>query len=863
VMTLSKSLDLISLDGSVPLLLRWNALEALQHFFPRPGSRAPVAPATGGTEESLKDATQDVALLLLVIILWLLDFDVDFGLGRHLYSTQLEIGVLRGHQQQNPKTFFPCPEAARSLLRKHCRLLAAVLEAMWGRVSESLFRRDMLGPTFGHTAASITGLLLIEKLAMEWLFPPWIPTIEDFEARVGKSTAVGIMAVANSTITFWGIGLLFALPPLLGWRRWKIQQLPSSSVTVLLLFLPALMAQSAVGATLGAAALLGGCAFLAPSTPHAASAPAQLRGATKGASSTAGATAPLAGAALLATAAALARPAESATTRRAAVKKKGVKVVHGKEIPWNLFTPKAPYPGKVIENDVHPQTLTEETGDANWETCHVTFDHDGKVPYIEGQSIGVIAPGPDKKGETPARIRLYSIASSAVGDNQNSKTVSLCVKRVVEVDGKFANREKGEDKPDKAGTAYPENQVYRGVCSNHICDMSPGDDVMITGPTGAEMLLPEDPEANIIMLATGTGIAPMRSYCRLLFHDDAGASGDGRKFKGKAWLFMGVPYSKSLLYDDEHQDYKKNYPDQFRYDYAVSREQKNAAGQKMYIQTKMAEYADELWDLMQDEKTHVYMCGLKGMESGMAECFGPIAEKAGKDWAEFAKAMKKADRYHVEAPLQDHRILRYPSAEGFAKVSMQDRSLDMKMLKRSLPLIAFNFVLQVVVGVPFLIYLLPASSLDWHALPSTETLARDITVWLLVEEVCFFYVHRWLHQDKRMYAAVHKLHHTWTAPISIVAIYCHPFEHLVSNIIPVLLGPLICRSHAASFGVFLSVGTVHTLAVHSGYWFCDDNGMHDEHHAKFNVNFGVTGMMDKWYGTYQPYIGWEVLKDVP
>ncbi|CAE7605966.1 LFNR2, partial [Symbiodinium pilosum] len=62
----------------------------------------------------------------------------------------------------------------------------------------------------------------------------------------------------------------------------------------------------------------------------------------------------------------------------------------------------------------------------------VTFDHGGNVPYIEGQSIGVIAPGPDKKGETPARIRLYSIASSAVGDDETSKTVSLCVKRVVE-----------------------------------------------------------------------------------------------------------------------------------------------------------------------------------------------------------------------------------------------------------------------------------------------------------------------------------------------------------------------------------------------------------------------------------------------
>merc|ERR1712151_895056 len=332
-----------------------------------------------------------------------------------------------------------------------------------------------------------------------------------------------------------------------------------------------------------------------------------------------------------------------------AVKKKGVRVVEGKEIPWNLFNPKAPYTGKVVANNVHPQTLTEDTGDANWETTHVTFDHGGNVPYIEGQSIGVIAPGPDKKGESPAKIRLYSIASSAVGDDQTSNTVSLCAKRVVELDGKFANREVGDDKPDKAGTHYPENKVYRGVCSNHICDMSVGDDVLITGPTGAEMLLPEDPEASIIMLATGTGIAPMRSYCRLLFHDKAGANADGtRKFKGLAWLFMGVPYSKSLLYDDEQKAYKEKYPDQWRFDYAVSREDKNEAGQKMYIQTKMAEFREELWELMQKPNTHIYMCGLKGMESGMEECFSPIAEKNGLVWKEFAKGMKKADRYHVE-----------------------------------------------------------------------------------------------------------------------------------------------------------------------------------------------------------------------
>ena len=144
------------------------------------------------------------------------------------------------------------------------------------------------------------------------------------------------------------------------------------------------MAQAAaVGALLGAST-----AFLAPS---AAPAPAPaLRGAPHSSRDSTGpglAGAAGVGAAALGLGLLAARPAATAC-RAAAVKKKGVKVVHGKEIPWNLFSPKAPYQGKVLENDVHKQTLTEPTGDANWETTHVTFDHGGKVPYIEGQSIG-------------------------------------------------------------------------------------------------------------------------------------------------------------------------------------------------------------------------------------------------------------------------------------------------------------------------------------------------------------------------------------------------------------------------------------------------------------------------------------------
>ena len=58
-------------------------------------------------------------------------------------------------------------------------------------------------------------------------------------------------------------------------------------------------------------------------------------------------------------------------------------------------------------------------------------------------------------------------------------------------------------------------------------------------------------------------------------------------YKGLAWLFLGVANSDALLYDDEWQPIVKNFPDNFKLDYALSREQKNKSGGKMYIQDKV------------------------------------------------------------------------------------------------------------------------------------------------------------------------------------------------------------------------------------------------------------------------------------
>lgn len=97
--------------------------------------------------------------------------------------------------------------------------------------------------------------------------------------------------------------------------------------------------------------------------------------------------------------------------------------------------------------------------------------------------------------------------------------------------------------------------------------------------------MPEDkPETDLIMIATGTGIAPYRAFVRRLF---AEATPAREAYKGEAWLFLGVANSDALLYDAEWQKVLKEYPENFRLDYALSREQSNKAGGKMYIQDKV------------------------------------------------------------------------------------------------------------------------------------------------------------------------------------------------------------------------------------------------------------------------------------
>ena len=109
-----------------------------------------------------------------------------------------------------------------------------------------------------------------------------------------------------------------------------------------------------------------------------------------------------------------------------------------------------------------------------------------------------------------------------------------------------------------------------------------------------------------------------------------------------------MAYTGNILYKEDLEDMQGKYPDNFRLTYAISREQTNVDGGKMYIQSRIKENAEELWNLIQNPKTHVYMCGLKGMEPGIAEGMTAAAGKFGVDWSEYQKQLRKEERWHVE-----------------------------------------------------------------------------------------------------------------------------------------------------------------------------------------------------------------------
>jgi sulfite reductase (NADPH) flavoprotein alpha-component len=136
----------------------------------------------------------------------------------------------------------------------------------------------------------------------------------------------------------------------------------------------------------------------------------------------------------------------------------------------------------------------------------------------------------------------------------------------------------------------------RGVASNFLAEtLRPRRKASVFVHSSPGFRLPADGDAPVVMIGPGTGVAPFRAFLQ-----ERAASGA----KGRNWLFFGDQQSETdFLYRDEIEAYRTDGL-LTRLDLAFSRDQ----AEKVYVQHRMLESADELWSWLEDG-AHVYVCG--------------------------------------------------------------------------------------------------------------------------------------------------------------------------------------------------------------------------------------------------------------
>jgi len=237
--------------------------------------------------------------------------------------------------------------------------------------------------------------------------------------------------------------------------------------------------------------------------------------------------------------------------------------------------------------------------------------------YSAGQSIGVLVPGPHDFGN-PYHHRRYSIANPTQRGNHDALELELLVRRCFYLD-------------EVSGEQYP------GIASNYLCDARPGDRIVITGPYRSPFKIPRDPRSNLLMIGTGTGVAPFRAFVRQIYDEHTGWRGDVR-------LFYGDRGGMNLLYLNDKQKDLTQYYDDATFKAFNALIDRPLASEADKLEETLSDHIEECRRLLLDPKTFVYLAGqekaAQAFDKVMTDAFGSEDE-----WREVKRKLVKEDRW--------------------------------------------------------------------------------------------------------------------------------------------------------------------------------------------------------------------------
>lgn len=181
------------------------------------------------------------------------------------------------------------------------------------------------------------------------------------------------------------------------------------------------------------------------------------------------------------------------------------------------------------------------------------------------------------------------------------------------------------------------NRRRGGVCSTLLSDrVELNDRLPVYIQPNRKFRLPQA-DVSMIMIGPGTGIAPFRAF----LHERRALGATGRN-----WLFFGEQNQEtSFLYREELEPMLRD-GHLTRLDTAFSRDQE----QKVYVQDRMLEQAQSLWQWLEDGAS-VYVCGdatrmAKDVHRALVKVVETAGGKSAEDAEEYLHALKESHRYH-------------------------------------------------------------------------------------------------------------------------------------------------------------------------------------------------------------------------
>ncbi|MCV2503783.1 MAG: NADPH-dependent assimilatory sulfite reductase flavoprotein subunit, partial [Neisseriaceae bacterium] len=182
-----------------------------------------------------------------------------------------------------------------------------------------------------------------------------------------------------------------------------------------------------------------------------------------------------------------------------------------------------------------------------------------------------------------------------------------------------------------------EGRIYTGGASSFLGErLEEGDELKVFVEPNNNFRLPTDPSTPIIMIASGTGIAPFRAFMQERENTDA---------TGKNWLVFGnQKFTDDFLYQVEWQSWHKQGLLN-RVSLAWSRQGLS----KVYVQHKIEQEAETLWQWLQ-EGAHIYVCGdankmAKDVEQKLLQLIQDKGHLTEDDAEEYLNELRIADRY--------------------------------------------------------------------------------------------------------------------------------------------------------------------------------------------------------------------------